>query len=452
MTETKPPDFFDVIDAAEDQIAAIFEQWMKDDAMLDRFSQMWRSGLQSLGGFAGPALYGPDLCATALERGGTAVPGGLGSDYPTGLFRALRSSWSGAIRMLALQQRFSPFSGARPEELDALAAAVDQATMPAFAPTPSRVVLERDGFRLRHVQPEIRTSGEPLVLLSPFVNRWYVLDFMPETSFVAMLSWLGRPVYLLETLPPSAGPDDRSMGDLCAGAVLEAIDHVRRVHDAAQVSLAGYCTGGTMAALFAARYPERVSRLATICAPIRFTAGGLFARWFSGRFMDVEFLSAASDVIPAWMVHLPFWWLRPTIKTWRLTRLCRSAKSPEQIEKFLANEIWTHDNMPMARGVFRSWVGELYQRDALVRGDMVVDGRAARLSEIRCPVLVVSGAYDAVVPPASAEALLDEVSSESRQRLHLPTTHTGVFVSSRMIEEQEKALRAWISREATVCV
>lgn len=213
-----------------------FDRVLSDEAVLGPMAQAWR------GWFAGRAMSSAgafELPAMELPRGG-ASKGGLGDDYPSGLFEALRDGWALAVRSLAVQGA----AIGSPGEFEDLARAIEDCTPPAFAPTPSRVVLDAGGFRLRRISPNEPAHGEPILVLAPLVNRWYVLDFAADESFVAMLGGLGRPVYLVEWLPPQAPRDDRSFADLAAGPLRAMIDHVCGVHGAGGVALAGFSTGG----------------------------------------------------------------------------------------------------------------------------------------------------------------------------------------------------------------
>jgi len=66
---------------------------------------------------------------------------------------------------------------------------------------------------------------------------------------------------------------------------------------------------------------------------------------------------------------------------------------------------------------YRQFVKELVQANKLVRGDLVIDGNAADPSQITCPVLVLAHTGDVLAPPASAQALLEVVSSADREAL-----------------------------------
>lgn len=424
----------DRLDRAESRAAKEMAQAMESDAFLDGCAAAWRAGFGAAR-FTVPAVRDSGLFVPSLPRGG-AMPGSLSAEYPTGLFHATRLGWAAAVRALAVQDTFTP--GSDVSALSALAIALDRAAPPALAPTPSTLVAESGGFRLRRIGPA--GKGEPVVVLSSLVNRWYILDLLEGKSFLSMLASLGRPLFVIDC-PEAARGDDRSLGDLCAGPVRELICLAggRR-----RVALVGYCMGGTLAAILAARYPDAVSRLATVCAPVSFSKAGSFARWLDARRLDVESLAATHDAIPAWLVHLPFWWLRPTAPQRKLVDLVRGFGRRGLVESFLAIELWGRDHADLPRGAFRGWVGDLYQRDLLVRGGFAVGGKAVSLARIRVPLLVVSGEADPVVPPASAESLLAESSSKRKRALRLPGGHVDPLISRAALARQREAFAQWL--------
>jgi polyhydroxyalkanoate synthase len=414
-------EFLNWIEKMESSGAAAMQASLADDFVLGSLSQAWKTGLAASHQL--PRAFTEPL---VLARGDAPDGSSLGVNYPSGLVSEIRNLWAAAAASVGWNE---------------LAKAVTDSSRPVFAPTPSQIVAERGGFRLRAVTRPGR--GEPIVLIAPLVNRWYILDFSPEASLVAALAETGRPIYIIEPTTPNSD-DERSVADLCAGPLLALLEHAVSRHDTEGVALIGYSTGGTLAAILAARYPSLVRRLATLCAPIQFERGGVMTQWFSPRYLDVEDVATSYGRIPAWLVHLPFWWLHPSTKTAKLTRLARSSDSAAFVDRFLALEVWNHDNIDMGRGVFRSWMGGLYQRDELVKGEMVVDGEAVQLANIRCPVVVISGAHDDVIPPAAAEALADECSSTWARKLCIETSHVGVLSSRRHLATQMTMFSEWM--------
>ena len=354
----------------------------------------------------------------------------------------MRVAWSTAFGGLAITESCLPFGWKRAADVASLAALIADSPPPALAPTPASVVFETPTLRLRRVATP-QATGEPIVLVAPMINRWYVLDLLADRSFVSLLANFERPLYVLEWRPPRDN-DDQGFKDLCGNPIKKAVEHALAAESADAASLIGYCQGGTLSAMFAARFPKRVSRLATVCAPVRFSEGGLFRRWFDPKHLDVDLTLASSKRISAWLVHLPFWWLRPSIKTRKLTRLARSFHTEGALEQFFASELWNSDHMDMSRGVFRTWTGDLYQRDALERGAMVVGGEAVDLARIDQPLLVVSGDYDPITPPGAAEPLAELSSSQAAKLLRVRSGHVGVVTSPRALASQRSALNEWL--------
>ena len=439
-TATPPTPVLDWLDAHEECAANSFRRFVDDEGSLEHLSHAWRRGFSAIS-----ALPNGQRLATPvpqdLSRGGDA-PGGLGDDYPLSLFESMRVAWSTAFGGLAITESCLPFGWKRAADVASLATLIACSPPPAIAPTPADVVLETPTLRLRRVA-NANATGEPIVLVAPMINRWYVLDLLPERSFLSLLASFGRPVYVIEWRPPASN-DDRGFGDLCGGPMLEAVDHALNAEGADSSALIGYCQGGTLAAMFAARFPLRVARVATVCAPVRFSEGGLFRRWFDPKYLDVDLTLASSERISAWLVHLPFWWLRPSIKTRKLTGLARSFRKDGVLEQFLASELWNSDHMDMSRGVFRTWTGDLYQKDLLERGLMVVAGEAVHLERIAQPLLVISGDYDPITPPSAAEPLGDLSSSQAATLLRVRSGHVGVVTSPRALASQRAALNEWL--------
>jgi polyhydroxyalkanoate synthase len=255
-----------------------------------------------------------------------------------------------------------------------------------------------------------------------------------------MLRELGRPIYVIDWLPARAR-DDRSFADFAAGPVRSAVEHICAAHDVPALSLMGYSMGGTLATAFAARYPDRVARLAILCAPIRFDNAGTFTRLLSPSLVHVDLL-ALWDKVPSRMINLPFYLLDPMVKWRKLVELAKHVDDPRHLAYFLAVETWSHDSIDMPRGLVRSWIAELYQRNALVRGQLVVDGSAVSLSAIRCPALAVTGKTDTLAPPACSEGLPDA------RMIILDAGHIGVLTSRRALAAQAPALATWLGERA----
>lgn len=439
----------DWIEKSESAAAEDFEAAIEDPATLAMSAAGWRAYFA--GKAALPAEWrgmGIDVDAASMRRGHDV--GGLGDDYPIGMYEAVRAGWAAAVRGLMTPQAFMP-DVQHLAELAQIAGKLDDFAAPELAPHSARIVKLPESVTHGRVQLRCisrKGQGEPILVVASMINRWYILDFLPGQSFLGMLAELDRPVYLMEWLPPAKTADDRSLPELVEGPLAAVVDHVCDLHGAENLNLVGYCMGGTLSAAYAATFPDKVARLATVCGPVEFAHGGAFRKWFAPELLDVDLVSSSCDVVPAAMVHLPFWWLRPTIKVQKAVRLVRSHGTPGYIDRFLAAEAWNQDNVDMARGVFRSWAGDLYQRDAMVNGQFVVARKAVDLGSITCPTLVVTGGFDAITPADSCESLAHSVGSEFKDIVRLRGSHTGVLTNPKLLATQKDNFTAWLGEPA----
>jgi len=302
---------------------------------------------------------------------------------------------------------------------------------PEVGGTPADVVHSENKWRLLRYRP--RPEGiahrTPVLMVPSLINRWYVLDLKPGRSLAEYLVAEGHDLFVIDWGTP--GPEDRHLGfdDICDRTLGRAIRVAGREAGAERVHLLGYCMGGTLTAVHAAARPERVASLVQLAAPVEFSRGGLLSSWTRTDTFDVHALVSAFGNIPWQLMQSAFHLLRPTLTLSKVVHLLDRDWDDESLDGFLAIETWGNDNVSFPGECYRTWVERLYRGDELVRGTMTLSGTPARLESIRCPVLCVTFEHDAIVPAQSAAALLDHVSSEDAEHLHLPGGHVGAVVS-----------------------
>src|SRR5207237_1872120 len=85
----------------------------------------------------------------------------------------------------------------------------------------------------------------------------------------------------------------------------------------------------------------------------------------------------------------------------------------------VALESWLEDNLAFPGGVYREYIGALYQDNALARGTMRVGGEPLRLRDLVAPLLDVVALRDHICEPPSSRALMELVGSSDKQLLEV---------------------------------
>jgi len=325
--------------------------------------------------------------------------------------------------------------------------------IPKVGQTPHDVVHRENKWRLMRfrARPEGLAYRTPILLVPSLINRWYVLDLMPGKSFVEWLVGRGHDVYVIDWGTP--GPEDRflSFDDIVGRYLGRALRRTCRTSGAEKAHVLGYCMGGTLAAIHAAVYPERIASLTGLAAPIRFDDGSTLASWTNKESFDVHALVDATGLIPWPLMQASFQLLKPTLNVAKMAfvvdrAVLNRAWNDEFLNGFLAKERWANDNVSLPGEMFRRYIVDLYQQDALVKGEMLLDGEKAKLANITCPVHVVSFLHDHIVSEVSSKPLAEQVSSEDVTYTPMPGGHVGAVVSGSASKRLWPVLADWWSR------
>jgi polyhydroxyalkanoate synthase len=303
--------------------------------------------------------------------------------------------------------------------------------------TPSTVLDVAPGVRL-HTYPSA-TDGPPLLLVPAPIKRSYLWDLEPEVSVVAHAIRRGLCPFLLEWTDPSDDDPGAGLDRYADTLLLACLDAVTARTGASRVAVAGHSLGGTLAAIAAARHPDRIAALALVEAPLRFgSAAGSFAPLVAatpptalprlarggvpGSFLDqVSALAAPREFALERRVDL-------------LASIARLGVDPAALRTHLRVLRWTSDEFRMPGALFRDVVERLYRDDAFARGTLDLAGERVGPNTLVTPLTTVFAPRSAVIPPASVVPVHEAAASpaklllEYRGDVGVALQHVGVLV------------------------
>jgi polyhydroxyalkanoate synthase len=278
----------------------------------------------------------------------------------------------------------------------------------AFAPgrnlalSPGKVVHRNKLIELIQYAP---TGGEahavPLLILPPWINKFYILDLQPKNSMVRYLTDQGFTVFMVSWKNPDASMDGITIEDYMDLGPLEASDVVREITGSPTVNVMGYCIGGTLLAMtlawLAAKGDERFNAVTFMVSLQDFSRVGDTA-----VFMGDESL----DLIEQQMMERGYLDSREMSNMFNLLR-SNDLIWANVVNNYLLGEkppafdllYWNSDGTRMARAAHSWYLRNTYRENNLVvPGRIQLKGEAIDLGRIRQDIYAVGAERDHIVP------------------------------------------------------
>ena len=125
-------------------------------------------------------------------------------------------------------------------------------------------------------------------------------------------------------------------------------------------------------------------------------------------------------------------------------------RNEETVRNFLRMEKWIFDSPDQAGETFRQFFKDCYQKNLLIKNEMMLDGKKINLKNITMPLLNVMAEFDHLVPNDASKPLMDAVSSSDKETLVFPTGHIGIFVGSKSQKEVCPRIAEWLRPRSLV--
>ena len=316
--------------------------------------------------------------------------------------------------------------------------------------TPKDVVWTHRTTTLYRYRSTQRTRPVPVLLVFALINRPDIFDLRTGNSFVQFLLDEGFDVYLVDWGVPGEEDADVGLDTYVCDSLHWAIRETLRSSGQDEVSLLGWCIGGTLSAMYAALHPNGpVRNLALLTTPVD-TSGSLYGTWVGREEFDVDLVADTMPAVPGAAVDWANKMMKPVTNYWTTyRRLWEGVLAGEpRREAYQAMAKWVADNPPFAGRAYREWITTMYKRNAFVAGRVRLRGRRVDLAAIEQNVLVVTAGADHIAPRAGTLPLLDLVSSADVTHIDRSGGHIGLMAGSRARHEIWPDIAGWLAERS----
>ncbi|MBK1865248.1 PHA/PHB synthase family protein [Aestuariivirga sp. YIM B02566] len=285
------------------------------------------------------------------------------------------------------------------------------------ATTPGKVVFQNDTFQLIQYSPTTeRVSEIPLLIVPPWINKYYILDLNPKKSFVRWATEQGLTVFVVSWVNPDEKHGHKTFADYMRDGFLTALDKTLEATAAPKANVIGYCVGGSLVAAslgyLAAKGDDRVNSVTFFTTQVDFEKAGdlkVFVdteqiEWAEGRMKDKGYL-AGRHVADAFNM------LRSNDLIWSyVVNNYMLGKEPMPFDLLY----WNSDSTRMPAGVHSQYLRECYLNNRLAHAQMTLDGVRIDLKKVKLPIYNLAAREDHIAPLASVFRLAENFGGETR--------------------------------------
>lgn len=319
--------------------------------------------------------------------------------------------------------------------------------------TPKEVIWTKNKAKLYHYQPsQEKRYRVPILLIYALINRAYVLDLMPGNSLVEHLTNEGFDVYLLDWGTPGVEDKHLTFDNYVLDYIPRAIKKVLKRSQADEITLLGFCMGGTMTAMYASLFPDApLKNLILLTAPTDFTPEtlGYYGIMTGKEHFNPDRLVEAFGNIPGELVDTGNRIVKPvTNYVGTYVTMWDRILNDKPMDTWLAMNKWVNDGVPFAGDTFKQWIREFYQENKLVKGEIYLRGRRVDLSNITCSVLNIAGSKDHICTLPQSEATMRLISSQDKEFLVLDAGHVGLLTGGAAKKNLWPRMQHWLERHS----
>ncbi|HUZ13644.1 MAG TPA: class I poly(R)-hydroxyalkanoic acid synthase [Caulobacteraceae bacterium] len=265
-----------------------------------------------------------------------------------------------------------------------------------------KVVFQNELIQLLQFAPATETVFEvPLLIFPPWINKYYILDLRPENSLIRWLSSQGVTVFVTSWVNPDAALAARSFEDYLHEGIYAALDAVIRQTGVGQVNTVGYCIGGTLLscalAHMAAKGDRRVVSATFFAAQQDFSDAGDLLLFTNEEWLAEleQRMDAGGGVLSGQTMADTFNALRSNDLIWSFfVNNYLMGKEPRPFDLLF----WNADQTRMPRDLHLFYLRQFYGRNALAKGELVLDGIKLDLGRVDIPVYAQSSREDHIAP------------------------------------------------------
>jgi polyhydroxyalkanoate synthase len=271
-----------------------------------------------------------------------------------------------------------------------------------IATTPGKVVYQNDLMQLLQFEPATRKQWKrPLLIIPPWINKYYILDLREKNSFIRWAVNEGMTVFVISWVNPDARLAHKNFEDYMLEGPLAALDAIEKATGETDANAVGYCLGGTLLAstlgYLASKKQKRIATATFMTSLIDFSAPGELE-----VFIDEDQVSALERRMAE----------RGYLEGSEMANTFNMMRANDLIWSFVINNYllgrdpfpfdllhWNCDSTRMPAKMHSYYLRNMYMKNLLRKPNgLTLGGTKIDLAQVKVPTYFVSAIEDHIAP------------------------------------------------------
>jgi polyhydroxyalkanoate synthase len=276
------------------------------------------------------------------------------------------------------------------------------------ATTAGKVVFQNELMQLIQYSPSTaEVKRRPLLIVPPWINKFYILDLQPKNSFVKWAVDQGHTVFVISWVNPDERLGHKGFQDYLLEGPLAALDAVEAATGEREVNAIGYCLGGTLLATvlsyLTAKSKDRIRSATYFVTLVDFADAGDLAVYIDEQQLAaVEKRMRERGYLEGKDMAMSFNMLRANDLIWSfVVDNYLLGKEPLRFDLLY----WNSDSTRMPVEMHSFYLRAMYHENLLAKpGGITLDGVPIDLTRITTPTFMISTREDHIAPWRSTYA------------------------------------------------
>jgi polyhydroxyalkanoate synthase len=271
-----------------------------------------------------------------------------------------------------------------------------------IATTPGKVVWQTPLMQLIQYAPTTETAlKRPLLIIPPWINKFYILDLRPKNSFVRWAVAQGHTVFVVSWVNPDEELAAKDFGDYMQDGILAALDAIEATTGEKSINAIGYCLGGTLLACtlawMAVKKDRRIKSATYLVTLLDFAEAGEL-----GVFIDEQQIQALEEKMNK----------RGYLEGSEMAQTFNMLRANDLIWSFVVNNYllgneafpfdllyWNSDSTRMPAAMHSFYLRNMYQKNLLKEpGGITLKDVPIDLSQVNLPTYMLAAREDHITP------------------------------------------------------